>query len=402
MSIEIKIKKKYEGFTLDMELTSEGGHLGVLGASGSGKSMLLKCIAGVIKPDQGFIRINGKDLFNSGLKINVPSRNRKVGIIFQNYALFPHLTLWDNIVFGMGGFSEAEKKEKVESLIEKFHLTGMENRYPSQISGGQQQRVSIARALAPDPDILLLDEPFSALDENLKHQMILEMQEFMEGFEGETIYVTHNMDEAYTLCHNIAAVSNGKIVSIAPKEEMFNRPTCMEAAKVTGCKNIWEGIFKGENLVEIPELRTTLRVGAVTKAGSQAVEQISGLSIGGPCYVGIREKSIKFLGFNDDKSKESDLAQFGEKAKLAEENILPATVVNEMVLPSNIKLYARIGSAANSKEDYNVQLEIPAINGDIIRTTAFSGDIHPAVAAEERNPVRLYLPPENLFLMPRR
>ena len=162
MSLYIDINKDLSSFNLKVSMESKGGIIGFLGASGSGKSMTLKCIAGLEKADTGKIVINEKVLFDSENKINIKTKDRKVGFLFQNYALFPHMTIRDNIEIGLDKLSRSEKNKLSSTYIQKFGLKGLENRYPWQLSGGQQQRVALARALITSPDILLLDEPFSA------------------------------------------------------------------------------------------------------------------------------------------------------------------------------------------------------------------------------------------------
>ncbi len=164
MSLYVDIEKDLSSFKLKVEIKQEKGTLGFLGESGSGKSMTLKCIAGLEKPTRGKIVLNDRVLFDSEKKINLSTQDRKVGFLFQNYALFPHMTVSQNIELGLLKLSKSEKKEIVARYLDILKLNGFEGRYPWQLSGGQQQRVALARALATSPDILLLDEPFSALD----------------------------------------------------------------------------------------------------------------------------------------------------------------------------------------------------------------------------------------------
>ena len=163
MSLFVDIRKKLKGFSLNVSFETNGDYLGVLGSSGSGKSMTLKCIAGIETPDEGLIILNGKVLFDSKKKINLKPQERNIGYLFQNYALFPNMTVEKNIGIGLKG-SKYEKNRKINEIIEAFHLQGLEKKYPRQLSGGQQQRVALARCIIYKPDVLMLDEPFSALD----------------------------------------------------------------------------------------------------------------------------------------------------------------------------------------------------------------------------------------------
>ncbi|WKY43699.1 ATP-binding cassette domain-containing protein [Eubacteriaceae bacterium ES2] len=206
--LDLKIEKKLADFTMNIQLKTDEKLIGVLGASGSGKSMLLKCIAGLVKPDHGRIQIDEDVFYDSYQNIDLPIRKRRVGFLFQNYALFPNMTVLENICFGIDGEKE-QKHAQAMNLIEKYYLKEIKDRYPGQISGGQQQRVALARAIASKPEIMLLDEPFSALDVHLRNRMIHEMQLFLKDFDGVTLFVTHNMEEAYQLCDHIAVVAEG-------------------------------------------------------------------------------------------------------------------------------------------------------------------------------------------------
>ena len=202
--------------------------------------MSLRCIAGVETPDEGQIILNNKVLFDSEKRINLLPRDRKVGLLFQNYALFPNMTLEENIAIGV----PKSKKDKIQNMkvvkekIRAFSLEGLEGNYPHQLSGGQQQRVALARMLVNEPEILMLDEPFSALDEHLRWQMEQELIVILKEHKGSALYVSHNKDEIYRICDKIAVMNKGKIEEIQAKEELFNHPTTINTAILTGCKNI--------------------------------------------------------------------------------------------------------------------------------------------------------------------
>lgn len=191
MSLQAIIKKRFSGFSLDVSLNTDGGVMGILGASGSGKSMTLKCIAGIETPDEGRIVLNGRVLFDSEKHINLPPQKRKVGYLFQNYALFPNMTVETNIAAGLSG-SKEEKQEAVARMICLFKLEGLEKRYPSQLSGGQQQRVSIGRAIVKNPDILLCDEPTGALDYQTSKEILKLIEDVNKKYGNTVIMVTHN------------------------------------------------------------------------------------------------------------------------------------------------------------------------------------------------------------------
>lgn len=238
MSIEVKIKKSFKGFALDIDFKTEEKSVGILGASGCGKSMALKCIAGIETPDCGRIVLDNRVLFDSSEKINIPPRQRKIGYLFQNYALFPTMTVLENIQAGIKEKDKAKRKKEAGILIEKMGLSGLEGHYPAQLSGGQQQRTALARMLAAKPEMILLDEPFSALDSYLKDNLQREMKSVIDNFYGHVMMVSHSRDELYRLCGEIAVLDGGRILHMDKTKALFCRPVYVQAAKLTGCKNI--------------------------------------------------------------------------------------------------------------------------------------------------------------------
>lgn len=239
MSLDMKVKKDFGGFVLDLELHAENEVLALLGASGCGKSMTLKCISGIIKPDEGYVRVNGKTLFDSEQNINLTPQERHVGLLFQNYALFPNMTVEQNIMMGMTGFDmkTSEKKERVREMIRSFYLDGLENHRPAQLSGGQQQRVALARIMVSRPSILMLDEPFSALDSFLRWELEQELMKVLEDFEGTSIIVSHNRDEVYRISDRIAVIVDGHKDCSDKKEQLFANPPTYRSAMLTGFRN---------------------------------------------------------------------------------------------------------------------------------------------------------------------
>jgi len=247
MSLTVEIRKNIGEFRLDAAFETDGGVSGLLGASGSGKSMTLMCIAGVVKPDSGKIVLNGTTLFDSERRINLTPQQRRVGYLFQNYALFPNMTLRQNIMCGLHKEKSPQKKENIfQEMIELMQLSGLENRRPGQLSGGQQQRTALARILVGDPGLLMLDEPFSALDSHLREQLQVETQKLLERFGKDALLVTHNRDEAYHLCGKIALIDSGKIIAHKDTKGLFSDPGSRQAAILTGCKNIADAKKTGD------------------------------------------------------------------------------------------------------------------------------------------------------------
>lgn len=239
MEIEARIRKALGDFKLDVELTSRCGRIGILGASGCGKSMTLKSIAGIERPDEGFIRIGDRVLFDSAAHVDIKPQKRNIGYLFQNYALFPTMTVRANIGAGLKG-SRKENSLRVQEMIDKFQLSGLADRLPGQLSGGQQQRVALARIMAYEPDVILLDEPFSALDVFLKDRLQRELIEMLADYPGIVIMVSHSRDELYRFSGEILVMDSGKTVVHGQTKEIFARPRYREVARLTGCKNITE------------------------------------------------------------------------------------------------------------------------------------------------------------------
>ena len=236
MSLLIDIEKTLGAFHLRVSFTAENGLLSLLGASGCGKSMTLKCIAGIERPDKGRIVLNGVTLFDSERHIDLPPQQRRVGYLFQQYALFPNMTVRQNIRCGIREKQGAE--ETVAAAIRSMHLEGLENLRPGQLSGGQQQRTALARILVNKPEVLLLDEPFSALDSHLRFQLEREMLALVRSFGKTVLMVSHDRDEAFRLSDAIAVMRAGSIEVIGPRHDVFNAPKTRAGAILTGCKNV--------------------------------------------------------------------------------------------------------------------------------------------------------------------
>lgn len=323
----VDIYKQLADFDLQVSFSADTQPLGLLGSSGAGKSMILRCLAGVETPSEGKIILNGRVLFDSQQKINVPSRDRKIGFLVQNYALFPHMTVEKNIAFGLPkGLSSTAIKQQVEAQLVALQLPGLGDRYPHQLSGGQQQRVALARALASQPEALLLDEPFSALDTYLRSQMEQEMIAKLADYGGVSLLVTHNMEEAYRICPNLLVLERGKAVQYGSKQEVFERPSTVTVAQITGCKNFSPAVVVAPQEVEAVDWGCRLRV----------IETIpDNLS-----YIGIRAHQVNFTN-NADR-----------------ENTFPCWLANCIETPHRMTLFLKLQSSAENVRDYHLQAEI--------------------------------------------
>ena len=239
MSIYLDIEKRLGDFCLKVSLEAGNEVVSLLGASGCGKSMTLKCIAGIEKPDRGRIVVNDTVLFDSEKRINLPPQKRRAGLMFQNYALFPGMTVWQNIYTGTNRYRDKKiRQEKTREILERFDLTELKERLPSRISGGQQQRTALARILVSEPELLMLDEPFSALDSHLRFRMEQETRKIIREFGKTVLVVSHDRDEVFRLSDRIAVMNNGKVDVYGDRTAVFADPGTRNACMLTGCKNI--------------------------------------------------------------------------------------------------------------------------------------------------------------------
>jgi molybdate transport system permease protein len=320
----LDIEKRLPNFHLQVALNTDDQPLGLLGSSGAGKSMILRCLAGIETPNKGRIVLNNRVLFDSEKKINLPIDQRKIGFLFQNYALFPHLTVAQNIAFGIPKYINAH--EEVEKQLITMHLQGFGNRYPHQLSGGQQQRVALARALASKPEALLLDEPFSALDTHLRSQLEQQVTEILADYSGVTLFVTHNMEEAYRLCPNLLVLDQGKAAHYGSKYEIFQHPASVNVAQITGCKN-----FSRANILS-PQKIEAIDWGCTLEVREKIPSELS--------YVGIRAHHLIFT---------KDPQQV---------NTFPCYLVRTSETPHRMTVFLKLHSVGNHPQDYHLQGEI--------------------------------------------
>ena len=252
MKLTVDIRKKFKDFELCVDFEAGNGVFGLLGPSGCGKSLTLRCIAGIERPDSGIIRLDDKVLFDSSAGIDLSPQKRRVGYLFQSYALFPNMTLEQNISASPCG------KKNCSEYISLFYLNGLEKHYPHELSGGQKQRAALARMLAAEPEMVMLDEPFSSLDRDLRLRLEGKIAEISRDFGGTVLFVSHDMDEVFRLSDKVAVIENGRIVDTAPKRELFEKPNTVASARLTGCMNISslvcdeQGVFASDWGITLP------------------------------------------------------------------------------------------------------------------------------------------------------
>jgi molybdate transport system permease protein len=356
--LEVQITKRLADFSLDVAFQAGENPLSILGASGAGKSMLLRCVAGIESPDRGRIVLNDRVIFDSEKKIAVPARERRVGMLFQNYALFPHRTVAENLSFGIEDEDRAGRDGKIASLVSRMHLGGLETRFPRELSGGEQQRVALARALAIEPEALLLDEPLAALDTHLRSQVETQLQNTFAAYKRPTLLVTHNIEEAYRLGEELLVLARGKVVAYGPKEKIFQRPPTAEVARLTGCKNISRAKMNSDGSVEALDWGCRVQV-----ANSPEKE---------PNYIGIRAHHINFTETNE--------------AKVENENVFACRLSQSSETPFRITLFLTLDSRQDTSNQDFLQAEIFKEKWQRLRDKPF--------------PWHVRLSPESLFLMP--
>lgn len=240
--LELAIEKRLGDFKLEVAFQVGMEIVVLFGPSGAGKSLTLQCIAGLATPDRGFIRLNGVTLFEGDgahVRHNIPIHRRHVGYVFQEYALFPHMTVRQNVAYPVR--RQPDMAAQVGAMLERMHLSGLGERYPDQLSGGQKQRVAIARALMARPHLLLLDEPFSALDMGVRERLQNDLVELQQELKLPVIYVTHNLEHAFAMGTRLAIINHGQLAQIGTMQEVFYYPNNRSVAQITGVKNILEG-----------------------------------------------------------------------------------------------------------------------------------------------------------------
>ena len=326
--LEIQVGKALKPFNLDVRFCTGEGAVGLLGASGAGKTMTLRMIAGIVAPDSGRIVLNGRVLYDSAERQNVPAARRKISVVFQDYALFPRMTVAENVGFGLSAFPRQERQRRVKQQLERMYISELADRYPSEISGGQRQRVAIARAMAIEPDALLFDEPFAALDPHLRRQTEEQLRDTLAGYCGAVIFVTHDMEEAFRFCNDLLVLDNGRVIANGPKHQLFEHPRTVVAARLTGCKNIVAARRIADDRIVVDEWNCELRV--------------QGPAPGTLTHVGMRSHQIVFHPVKG-------------------ENTFSCWLVGTSEAPHEVTLYLRLHSAAQPGELPHLQADVPKV-----------------------------------------
>ncbi len=335
MSSTLKIDNltcKYDNQTVLKSLSLEvekGEIVCLLGASGCGKTTLLKAIAGLLPLVSGTIRLNQTLLDDDNNRL--PPERRHIGMIFQDYALFPHLTIAENIAFGLREISAREKRSKVEEMLDLVHLSGYQNRYPHQLSGGQQQRVAIARSLAYKPDLLLLDEPFSNIDTQVRHDLILQIRKIFKSHGVTAILVTHSREEAFAFSDKMAVMNHGVIEQFGGTTELYHFPSSQFVADFLG-----SGSYLSATKVTESCFETVL--GKVTAQSQNVIE------IGQPCQLLLRPQNVLITKSEQGNAEVIEQQFMGEHYRYiveAEGSRLTATTAESIGIGDKVNLSLR-------------------------------------------------------------
>jgi molybdate transport system permease protein len=358
VALEVQIEKQLRDFTLKVSFQAAQAPLAILGSSGAGKTMLLRCVAGLERPDRGQIQLADRILFDAGTRTDIPPRRRRIGMLFQQYALFPHRDISGNIGFGLRDVVAKDRAARVTELVKRTRLDGLQQRFPRELSGGEQQRAALARALAIEPEALLLDEPIAALDTHLRSQVEVLLQETFEKFQRPAVLVTHSMEEAYRLCTNLVVLSRGHVAASGDKQTIFRTPPTLEVAQLTGCKNFSRARLISDHLVEAVDWGCQLRVShSISRAAA---------------YIGIRAHHIDFL--------ESSI--LGSSS----ENAFPCRLINSQETPFRMTLFLRLDEGPGEPDRPHLQVEVFKEKWERLREQPF--------------PWHVRLAPDSLFLVP--
>lgn len=344
--IQVELRKALPGFTLDVAWEAEEQVVALFGPSGAGKSLTLDCLAGLIRPDRARVVVQGRVLDDSARGLHLSPQVRRVGYVFQGYALFPHLTVRDNVAFGAAGRSRAERRRRAEEILERLGLGSLGRRYPGELSGGEQQRVALGRALASDPELLLLDEPLSALDAPLRRHLREELARLVREFGRTAILVTHDLGEACQLGDRLVVYDRGQVVQAGPKAELFSQPASERVARLIGVRNILRG-----TVLKTTADRVELAWRGVVLEAVNSVRRPYHAPPGTPVGFFVRPEHVRLI--RKDRPGPDPAQRM---------NVLRGEVVGELDQGTTWTLLFRLDRPGMpSQGDYDLEIELPAL-----------------------------------------
>jgi molybdate transport system ATP-binding protein len=349
--LEVSVRKSLPGFTLDVAWSAGDGVAALFGPSGSGKTLTLQCLAGLERPDAGRIVVNDQVLFDAAAGIDVPPQRRRVGYVFQGYALFPHLTVRDNVGFGLRDRSRAERRRRVDEVLGRLGLEAFAERAPRELSGGQRQRVALGRALATDPALLLLDEPLSALDLPLRQALRDELGAILEAWGIAAVLVTHDLTEAYRLGERIVVYEEGRVIQVSPRAELLWHPSSRNVARIMGVRNLVQGV----TLKATPDRIQFRWRGQVLEAVNSPTRSYLPAP-DSPLAFFIRPEYVRLI------RKDRDHVDGAHHM-----NLMSGTVVREVDQGASWTLFIRLDEPGPPAQgDYDIELEVPRLVYEIL------------------------------------
>ncbi len=349
--LEVRLVKRLPGFTLDVEWTAGEGVAALFGPSGAGKTLTLQCLSGLLEPDAGRVVVDDRVLFDAGTGVDLPPQRRQIGYVFQGYALFPHLSVADNIGFGLRDRPRAEARGRAADVIARMGLEGFEARRPHELSGGQRQRVALGRALAPDPALLLLDEPLSALDATLRQSLRDDLRRILAEWRTAAVLVTHDFTEAYRLGDRIVVYEAGRVIQSAPRAELLWQPASERVAGIVGIRNVLHGTV----LKATPERIQFRWRGQVLEAVNSPTRSYLPAPES-PLAFFIRPEYVRLI------RKDRDSPDPGHHM-----NLMEGRVVGEADFGTTWTLYVRLDAPGEPAQgEYDLEIEVPRLVYEIL------------------------------------
>ena len=350
--LELKIRLELNGFALDVAWTAGDGVSVLFGPSGAGKTLTLQCLAGLVRPDAGRIVVDGRVLFDSAAGIHVPPQERRLGYVFQGYALFPHLTVRSNVAFGLRRRPAGERDRRTAEVVERLGLRGLEDRYPRELSGGQRQRVALARALATEPALVLLDEPLSALDLPLRRALRDELQAILADWKMPAVLVTHDFAEAYQLGDRVVIYEAGRIRQAAPRGDLVWQPASESVARILGFRNLLRG-----TVIDVGPTHLLVAWRGQQLEVRTPPDRVSLPSAGSAVTFFVRPEDLRLIrkdGPPPDRAHHT--------------NILSGRVVREMDRGVTWTLMVRLDAAGGAAQgDFDLEIDVPGFVYEMLR-----------------------------------